>query len=480
MGKNKAKDETLGVFGLVALIIGSTIGTGVFTTAENMAADGAHTGAVLIGWAVAGIGMFMLMMVFFDLNKVKPQLTNGIYSYASECFGHFVGLNSAWGYWLSAVICNVAFITLLFSTLGYFIPVFSESSMAGLIGGSVMIWAITGLVLKGVKDAAFVNIITTISKLIPLFMFIVIIPMMGKFDMGLFMDNFWGDEGESVLDQVMSTTSYTVWSFIGVEGAVVLSARARKPGDVGRASMIGFIGLLSIYLLVAVLSMGIVPYETMKDLPNPGMAYLLEAAVGPWGAKLVNIGVILSVTGAYLGWTIIAAECPYTAAQQGVFTKAFAKCNRNGAPTVSLIASGAIVQALLIMTLVAEKAYELFVAMGSSMIMVPYLLSAVYYMKLSMGKERSLVASRTNITGARIFAFLGTVYGIWMLYAGGLDFFLLTAILYVPAIPVFYIGQKEKGYERAFRHHEKAIAVCIIALALLAVYLMSTGAINPF
>ena len=332
MGKNKAKDETLGVFGLVALIIGSTIGTGVFTTAVNMAADGAHTGAVLIGWAVAGIGMFMLMMVFFDLNKVKPQLTNGIYSYASECFGHFVGLNSAWGYWLSAVICNVAFITLLFSTLGYFIPVFSESSMAGLIGGSVMIWAITGLVLKGVKDAAFVNIITTISKLIPLFMFIVIIPMMGKFDMGLFMDNFWGDEGESVLDQVMSTTSYTVWSFIGVEGAVVLSARARKPGDVGRASMIGFIGLLSIYLLVAVLSMGIVPYETMKDLPNPGMAYLLEAAVGPWGAKLVNIGVILSVTGAYLGWTIIAAECPYTAAQQGVFTKAFAKCNRNGAP----------------------------------------------------------------------------------------------------------------------------------------------------
>ena len=118
MGKNKAKDETLGVFGLVALIIGSTIGTGVFTTAVNMAADGAHTGAVLIGWAVAGIGMFMLMMVFFDLNKVKPQLTNGIYSYASECFGHFVGLNSAWGYWLSAVICNVDFITLLFSTLG--------------------------------------------------------------------------------------------------------------------------------------------------------------------------------------------------------------------------------------------------------------------------------------------------------------------------------------------------------------------------
>lgn len=126
--------------------------------------------------------------------------------------------------------------------------------MAGLIGGSVMIWAITGLVLKGVKDAAFVNIITTISKLIPLFMFIVIIPMMGKFDMGLFMDNFWGDEGRKRSGSGHVHHFIHGMSFIGVEGAVVLSARARKPGDVGRASMIGFIGLLSIYLLVAVLS----------------------------------------------------------------------------------------------------------------------------------------------------------------------------------------------------------------------------------
>lgn len=480
MNQTKPKDETLGVLGLVALIIGSTIGTGVFTTAVNMAADGAHTGAVLVGWAVAGIGMLMLMMVFFGLNKVKPELTNGIYSYASECFGHFVGLNSAWGYWLSAVICNVAFITLLFSTLGYFIPLFAESSIAGLIGGSIMIWGITWLVLRGVKEAAFVNIITTISKLIPLVIFIVIIPMLGKFDFDIFMDNFWGDGEVPVLDQIMSTTSYTVWSFIGVEGAVVLSARAKKSSDVGKASLIGFGGLITIYILVAVLSMGIVPYETMKNMLNPGMAYLLEEAVGPWGATLVSVGVILSVTGAYLGWTIIAAECPYAAAKQGVFTRAFAKCNKNEAPTVSLIASGAIVQVLLVMTLIAEKAYELFVTMGSSMIMLPYLLSAAYYFKLSFGKEKTLVASKTNLTGARIFAILGTIYGIWMIYAGGLDFFLITAVLYSPTILIFYVGQKEKGYKQKFKHYEKIIAGVIIILALLAIYLMATGVINPF
>lgn len=291
------QDNKLGVIGLVALIIGSTIGTGVFTTAVNMAADGAHAGASLVGWLVAGIGMFMLMMVFFDLNKVKPEMTNGIYSYASEAFGHFVGLNSAWGYWLSAVICNVAFITLMFESLGYFIPYFADHKVASLVGGSIFIWIVTALVWRGIKQAALVNVITTISKLIPLILFIVLIPLFQKFNSDIFFENFWGDGTVPLMDQIMATTSYTVWSFIGVEGAVVLSERAKRSKDVGISSMIGFAGLLSIYLLVAILSLGVVPYEELSQMKNPGMAYLLEAAIGPFGATLVNIGVLLSVTG---------------------------------------------------------------------------------------------------------------------------------------------------------------------------------------
>ena len=474
------QDNKLGIVGLVALIIGSTIGTGVFTTAVNMAADGAHAGASLLGWLIAGVGMFTLMMVFFDLNKIKPEMTNGIYSYASEAFGHFVGLNSAWGYWLSAVICNVAFITLMFESLGYFIPYFAENKVVSLLCGSIFIWVVTALVWRGIKQAALVNIITTISKLIPLILFIIIIPAFGKFDTEIFMENFWGDGSVPLLDQIMSTTSYTVWSFIGVEGAVVLSARARKTEDVGVSSMIGFGGLLAIYVLVAILSLGVVPYETLAAMKNPGMAYILEEVIGSAGATLVNVGVLLSVSGAFLGWTIIAADCPYSAAQQGVFTKAFAKANKHDVSSVSLVASTMICQVLLIMTLIAEKAYELFVSMGSSMIMLPYLLSAAYYMKLTFGKEKDLVASKTNLTLSRIFAVLGTIYGFWMIYSGGLDFFLITAVLYAPTIVVYYIGQKEKGIEKKFEKHEIIIAAAIVVLAVISIVLMANGTINPF
>ena len=60
--------------------------------------------------------------VFLRTQQVKPELTNGIYSYAKEGFGEFVGFNSAWGYWMSALISNVSYITLLFGALGYFFP----------------------------------------------------------------------------------------------------------------------------------------------------------------------------------------------------------------------------------------------------------------------------------------------------------------------------------------------------------------------
>ena len=127
-GLQAVEENKLGFSGLTAMIIGSTIGAGIFTTAGDMASNGAHTASVLIGWGICGIGMYSLMMAFFGLNKIRPDLTNGIYSYAKEGFGEFVGFNSAWGYWMSALISNVSYITLLFGALSYFFPVFGEGN----------------------------------------------------------------------------------------------------------------------------------------------------------------------------------------------------------------------------------------------------------------------------------------------------------------------------------------------------------------
>lgn len=458
-------DGSLSFGGLTAMIIGSTIGAGIFTTAGDMASNGAHTASVLIGWGIAGIGMYMLMMCFFGLNRLRPDLTNGIYSYAKEGFGEFVGFNSAWGYWMSALISNVSYITLLFGALGYFFPVFgSGNNGPSILAGSIAVWLIVALVLKGVQQATIINAVVTICKLIPIFVFIVAVILLGKFDLDIFMDNFWGAGDVPLSLQIMSTTSSTVWAFIGVEGAVVLSARARRAEDVGRASLTGFLGILSLYVIVAVLSMGVMTTEELAQLDNPQMAQILEAVVGSWGAKLVNIGVIISILGALLGWTIIAAECPYEAARQGVFTKAFARSNKNGSPATALIITNIIIQAFLLIILFSESSYLAFYTIGSSMIMLPYLLSALYYLKIAKGN---------------VFAIAGSIYGVWMIISAGIVQFLITSILYAPGIWVYMKGRKEKGLE-PFKPFERRIAMILVVMAIVSIVLMFIGVIDPF
>lgn len=478
---NDSNTNSLSFTKLTAMIIGSTIGGGIFTTAGDMAASGAHTGSVLIGWAICGVGMFGLMMCFFGLNKVRPDLTNGVYSYAREGFGEFVGFNSAWGYWVSALLCNVSYTTLMFGAIGYFFPVFGTgNNLVSIICASVVIWLLNYLVLRGVKEAAALNIITTISKLIPILVFMIAVLFVGAFRPAVFMDNFWGNGSLPLADQIKATTASTVWSFIGVEGAVVLSGRARRASDVGKASLTGFLGIFAIYVLVAVLSMGVLPAEELASLDSPQMAGILESAVGPWGSILVHIGVILSLAGALLGWTIIAADCPYSAAQQGVFMKAFARANKNGSPSFSLFLTNGIIQIFLIIIFFNDSTYQAFYTMSTTMIMVPYFLSALYYAKVTSRRTGLEQYSSGELLKERIFAAVGTIYGIWMLYSSGLEMLLITTVLYAPGIIIYALGKRERSEQVFTKFYEIIIAAALVVLAVVSIVFIARGTLNPF
>ena len=109
----KKNEQGLGVGKLSLFAIGATLASGVFSLSGDFAAGGAHTLATLIGWLICGVGMMGLTMCFFKLSVVRTDLTSGIYSYAKEGFGEYVGFNSAWGYWMSALLAQLSFITLL-------------------------------------------------------------------------------------------------------------------------------------------------------------------------------------------------------------------------------------------------------------------------------------------------------------------------------------------------------------------------------
>lgn len=479
---NNTNPDGLNLMRLTAVVIGSTIGGGVFSLAGDMAANGANTAAVLVSWLICGIGMLSLTMCFHQLNQRKPELTGGIYSYAEEGFGDYVGFNSAWGYWISILLCNVSYATLLFAAIGYFFPIFGQgNNLPSMICASLVIWFLTFLVLKGVKQAASINLVITISKIIPIIIFILTVIFVRSFNPHIFMQNFWGEpNGIPFSQQVRATMITTVWTFIGVEGAVVISGRAKKSSDVGKATVGGFLGVLTIYLMVSVLSMGVMPRAELAELGNPSMAFIFERIVGKWGAVLVNLGVVISLAGATLGYTIIAAECPYIAAKNSVFPKIFAKENKNQSPANSLLLTTSLIQLFLIITYFNSSTYQIFYTLSASMVLPPYLLSALYFLKISIKKDTFENDSSKKIIISRILGLLGSIYGVWLIYSSGITYLLITAILYAPGTLVYIQSKKEQNQGVFKSTRDKVLLITIVGLAIVCLALILNGTLKPF
>ncbi|REJ28808.1 arginine-ornithine antiporter [Caldibacillus debilis] len=471
-------EKKLGLIPLIALVIGSMVGGGAFNLAGDMAL-GANAGAVIIGWVITGIGIIALAFVFQNLTMRKPELDSGIYSYAKEGFGSFLGFNSAWGYWLSAWLGNVAYATLVFSSIGYFLPVFEGGqNVASIIGASVVLWLVHFLVLRGVHSAAFINTVATIAKIVPIFLFIVC--AIFAFHWDTFTHDFWGSEGfswSSVAEQVKSTMLVTLWVFIGVEGAVVMSERAKDKSDVGKATVIGLISVLIIYVLISLLSLGVLSREELADLPNPAMAYVLESIVGKWGAVIINLGLIISVFGAWLSWTLFAAELPYVTAKDKIFPKWLAKENENKAPVNSLWLTNGLVQLFLITLLFSEKAYNFMFSLASSAILIPYMLSAFYQVKLTITKE-TYDKNANGWLKDVIVGLVASVYAVWLVYAAGLDYLVLTMLLYAPGIILYKWTKKENKVTTPDTGLDKGLMVLFVVLAVYAVFGLATGRIT--
>ena len=474
------KGEGLGLGKITMFAVGATLASGVFSLSGDFAASGAYPLAVLIGWGISGLGMLMLTLCFFRLSVVRPDLTSGLYSYAKTGFGEYIGFNSAWGFWLSALLGNLSFITLFFASLGNFFPIFgSGTNLISVILGSVIVWAFGLLVLGGVNEAIAINTVVVIAKVIPIAVMIVAIVYAGSFDFEIFSQNITGEgSGMNLMEQVKATVYTTVWVFIGIEGAVVISGRAKNTSVAGKATILAFISLFILYVLISILSMGVMTTEELAALGNPPMAFVLKSVVGSWGSALVNIGVIISVGGALFTYTILCVDSIYAPAMQRCFPKSFTKQNKKGAPISGVLITTLVTQFFLIIIYFNDATYQVIYAVSTSAIMVPYALSAFYCLKVTAQGQ-----GLDQMSGGRkfmvwVYSILGSAYGIWMLYAGGVTHLLISALLYAPGTILYIIARREQKGKIFPRPADKITFVFLIAMALLSAYLLAKGEIS--
>lgn len=473
-------DTRLSRGALVGLVVGSMVGAGIFTLPAAFAHSTGTLGA-LIAWAIAGSGMLMLALVFQNLSQRRPDLDAGIYAYAKAGFGNYLGFLAAFGYWVACCFACLACLVLIMATLGQFFPAFGDGSTPLAIAtatASLMLWGIQALVLRGVKQAAALNTIATVAKMVPIGIFIVVVAI--GFEADIFALNFWGGEEASLAalaSQVRQTMLVTVFVFVGIEGASVYSRFAKKREDVGIATVLGFLGVLCLLVLVTILSYGVLLRPDLAALANPSMAGVMEAIVGPWGRVFISVGLLLSVAGNFLSWALLAAEVLHSAARDDTMPRWLGRENDKSVPHVALWLSNGLIQLFLLVTWFAEQAFHLALQMTSAMTLVPYLLVAAYGFKLARSGETYAAGDRRRGVDA-VRSAIATVYAAAMILSGGLKLLLLSALLYAPGSALHLGVRRERGKLHFDNTAEAALFAALVVAAIAALVALTSGALS--
>lgn len=484
----------ISLMGLIALVISSSIGSGVFALSTDISAAAAP-GPALIAWLITGIGFMGLATTFGRLSIVKPEL-DGIVAYAHAGFGPFVGFVSGWGYWLSIWIGNVAFGVMLVTAIGYFYPPFAgELTVPGVVFISILNWLIVLLVNRGVEEASALNAIVMVCKLVPIFAFIVAMVFVFNFD--VFCADFWGDVANNLYGtshanidgtvvgapgpiprQLVNCFMAMMWVFVGMEGASVLGHRADRKSDVSRATILGCTALVIIYVAASILPYGYLTREELMGLGSPSMPYIFERVVGPWGGAFISGGLIISIFGAWLSYTILASEALCGMAQMKLLPRMFSHLNTYSAPTACLVVTGAMIQILSIVMLFSEEAYQFAYSLCTASIVISWTLAAAYMVKLGL-EQRHAGSSRATRTERAGGSPEGAVRGIDLALSAftvaflviavlisGVEQLMLCCIAYVPGIAFYLAARREQGL-RGLSAREKVLAVAIVAIAVL-------------
>ena len=436
---------------------------------------------MLIAWLIVGVGFLALAFSLNNLTEKRSDL-HGIFSYADAGWGPLAGFISGWGYWLSAWLGNVAFATMMMSTIGYFYPAFLPgNTIPCIIIAFIVMWALTYLVIRGVESAAFLNAIVMVCKVAAIA--VTLIFGIFLFNAGIFTADFWGNVYDNAVaagqygpdaaplggvgTQIFNCMIIMMWCFVGIEGASVVSSRAARKTDVGKATLIGFICLMLIYVGASVLPYGYMSSTEVAALDYPALVYVFSSMAPGWGGPFISIAIIISILGSWLSFTILPAETTSEMADYKLLPASWGKLNSHNAPSMSLLIVGACTQAFLIVLLFSADAYDFAFSMCTVAIVITWAFAAAYQAKWGVQNKNMVQAAIGFVAVA--FQVIGVLFNGW-------SFLLLTCVGYIPGFFIYVKARKDYG--NAITMGEKVCMGVVSALGVLSLVLLAMGVIS--
>lgn len=434
------KDKKWGLWFLTAFVVGNMVGGGVFMLPSNLANVSSPIGSTL-AWIATGLGVFMIALVFGNLVMRKPELKGGPQSYAANLFsspkaGKVAGYSMAWGYWAANWAATASVIISFAGYLTTFFPVMESKDILFSVGNfqleagkfitflvcSIVLWGIQAILQRDINSAGNINFITTAAKIIGFGLFIVVALSLFSAS-NLVSTEFVNSKGINVGlgNQVNGAAIATLWAFIGIESAVLLSNRAKSQKVVKKATLLGLLISMVIYVGITLLAMGILSTAQLQQSQKP-LVDTLEMVIGHKGAYVMAILALISLLGSTVGWIVVSAEVPYQAAKSGLFPQWFAKTNQNNSPARSLTLTNGLTQLFLFATIsgTVSQAYNFAIVVATLAYLVPYFVTTVYQLKLIVTGETYDIIKGSRVKDG-IIASLALIYSLWVIKTGTAD-----------------------------------------------------------
>ena len=193
----------------------------------------------------------------------------------------------------------------------------------------------------------------------------------------------------------------------------------------------------------------------------------------------MNIGLIIAVLASWLAWTMITAEIPYAAGKDGTFPGVFARQNSKGSACVSLWSTSILMQLAMLLVYFSNDAWNTMLSITGVMVLPPYLASCLFLWKI--GKDNTLARDapdiKIGIKRALISGVLGAAFALWLIYAAGLQYLLVSIIFLAAGIPVYVWARKQRDLQ-SFTKAEAAGASILVIIAVVAIILAAAGKLS--
>ncbi|MER6922304.1 amino acid permease, partial [Streptomyces spiralis] len=301
-------------FGLpvaTALVMGNIIGGGIFLLPASVAPYGTVS---LVAFGVLTIGAITLALVFGRLAERDPR-TGGPYVYARGAFGDFAGFLAAWAYWITTWVSNAALAVAAVGYLDVLVPV-NDHRWSACLAALVLQWLPALANFAGTRYVGAVQLVSTVLKFVPL----LLVAVGGLFFFDPHNLGPFNAGGGSAVGAVSASAAILLFSYLGVESAAVSAGEVKDPRrNVGRATVIGTVGAALVYLLGTLSVFGTVAHGRLVESTAPFSDAVNAMFGGAWGGWAVALAALVSMTGCLNGWTLLSAQTPYAAAQDGLF-----------------------------------------------------------------------------------------------------------------------------------------------------------------